>query len=121
MDPASQELQIRRAGVPLANIHRDVGVSGSIGTKGAGAGTGSTAAWPAATSARSTLRPKPLMLRSCAPLGLAEQVEVDQPYHFGLGDISPTKEVVVYGRYDLAPLDHAIIVGIVPGNQGVPS
>ena len=34
MDPASQELQLRRAGVPLANIHRDVGVSGSIGTQG---------------------------------------------------------------------------------------
>ena len=33
MDPASQELQPRRAGVPLANIHRDVGVSGSIGTQ----------------------------------------------------------------------------------------
>ena len=32
MDPASQELQLRRAGVPLNNIHRDVGVSGSIGT-----------------------------------------------------------------------------------------
>ena len=29
MDPASQELQLRRAGVPLANIHRDVGVSGT--------------------------------------------------------------------------------------------
>ncbi len=33
MDPASQELQLRRTGVPLANIHRDVGVSGSIGTQ----------------------------------------------------------------------------------------
>ena len=33
MDPASQELQLRRAGVPLANIHRDVGVSGTIGTQ----------------------------------------------------------------------------------------
>ena len=33
MDPASQELQLRRAGVPLANIHRDVGVSGSTGTR----------------------------------------------------------------------------------------
>ena len=32
MDPASQELQLRRAGVPLNNIHRDVGVSGSTGT-----------------------------------------------------------------------------------------
>ena len=32
MDPASQELQLRRAGVALNNIHRDVGVSGSIGT-----------------------------------------------------------------------------------------
>ena len=32
MDPASQELQLRRAGVPLANLFRDVGVSGSTGT-----------------------------------------------------------------------------------------
>ena len=33
MDPASQELQLRRTGVPLANIHRDVGVSGTTGTR----------------------------------------------------------------------------------------
>ena len=33
MDPASQELQLRRVGVPLDHIHRDVGVSGSIGTQ----------------------------------------------------------------------------------------
>ena len=33
MDPASQELQLRRAGVPLGNIHRDVGVSGFTGTR----------------------------------------------------------------------------------------
>ena len=33
MDPASHELQLRRAGVPLANIHRDVGVSGTTGTQ----------------------------------------------------------------------------------------
>ena len=33
MDPASQELQLRRSGVPLGNIHRDVGVSGSTGTR----------------------------------------------------------------------------------------
>ena len=33
MDPASQELQLRRAGVPLANIHRDVGISGATGTQ----------------------------------------------------------------------------------------
>ena len=33
MDPASQELQLRRAGVPLANIFRDVGISGSTGTR----------------------------------------------------------------------------------------
>ena len=33
MDPASQELQIRRAGVPQFNIHRDVGVSGTTGTQ----------------------------------------------------------------------------------------
>ena len=31
MDPVSQELQLRRAGVPLNNIHRDVGVSGTTG------------------------------------------------------------------------------------------
>ena len=31
MDPASQELQLRRAGVPLANLYRDVGVSGTTG------------------------------------------------------------------------------------------
>ena len=34
MDPASQELQLRRAGVPLDCIHRDVGVSGTTGTQG---------------------------------------------------------------------------------------
>ena len=34
MDPASQELQLRRAGVPQFNIHRDVGVSGITGTQG---------------------------------------------------------------------------------------
>ena len=33
MDPASQELRLRRAGVPLANLHRDVGVSGTTGTQ----------------------------------------------------------------------------------------
>ncbi len=33
MAPASQELQLRRAGVPLANIHRDVGISGTTGTQ----------------------------------------------------------------------------------------
>ena len=33
MDPASQELQLRRAGVPLSNIHRDVDVSGTTGTQ----------------------------------------------------------------------------------------
>ena len=33
MDPASQELQLRRAGVPLDHIHRDVGVSGTTGTQ----------------------------------------------------------------------------------------
>ena len=33
MDPASQELQLRRAGVPLPNIFRDVGVSGTTGTQ----------------------------------------------------------------------------------------
>ena len=32
MDPASQELQLRRAGVPLDYIYRDVGVSGTTGT-----------------------------------------------------------------------------------------
>ena len=33
MDPASQEIQLRRAGVPLDHIHRDVGVSGTTGTQ----------------------------------------------------------------------------------------
>ena len=33
MDPASQELQLRRAGVPLGNIFRDVGISGTTGTQ----------------------------------------------------------------------------------------
>ena len=33
MDHASQELQLRRAGVPLENLFRDVGVSGSTGTR----------------------------------------------------------------------------------------
>ena len=33
MDPASQELQLRRAGVPMENLYRDVGVSGSTGTR----------------------------------------------------------------------------------------
>ena len=34
MDPASQELQLRRAGMPQFNIHRDVGISGTTGTQG---------------------------------------------------------------------------------------
>ena len=33
MDPESQELKLRRAGVPWENLFRDVGVSGSIGTQ----------------------------------------------------------------------------------------
>ena len=33
MDPASQELRLRRAGVPWENLFRDVGVSGSTGTQ----------------------------------------------------------------------------------------
>ena len=33
IDPASQDLQLRRAGVPLDNIFRDVGVSGATGTQ----------------------------------------------------------------------------------------
>ena len=33
MDPASQEIQLRRVGVPLDCIHRDVGVSGTTGTQ----------------------------------------------------------------------------------------
>ena len=33
MDPSSQELQLRRAGVPLDNIFRDVGGSGTTGTR----------------------------------------------------------------------------------------
>ena len=34
MEPASQELQLRRAGVPLGNIFRDVGVSGARERRG---------------------------------------------------------------------------------------
>ena len=33
MDPGSQELQLQRAGVSLTNLFRDVGVSGSTGTR----------------------------------------------------------------------------------------
>ena len=33
MDPASQELQLRRAGMPQFNIHRDVGISGTTDTQ----------------------------------------------------------------------------------------
>ena len=33
MDPASQELQFQRAVIPRANIHRDVGVSGTTDTQ----------------------------------------------------------------------------------------
>ena len=33
MAPASQELQLRRAGVPRDHIYRDVGASGSTGTQ----------------------------------------------------------------------------------------
>ena len=32
MDPTSQGLQLRRAGVPQFNIHRDIGVSVATGT-----------------------------------------------------------------------------------------
>ena len=34
MDPNAQEGQLRRAGVPLANTHRDVAVSGTTGAQG---------------------------------------------------------------------------------------
>ena len=33
MDPDSQEIQLRRAGIPWENLFRDVGVSGSTGTQ----------------------------------------------------------------------------------------
>ena len=33
MDPESQELQLRRAGVPWENLFRDIGISGSTGTQ----------------------------------------------------------------------------------------
>lgn len=33
VDPASQELQLQRAGVPLNNIHRDMVISGTTGTQ----------------------------------------------------------------------------------------
>ena len=34
MDSASQELQLRRAGVPLDHIYRDVGISGTNQRRG---------------------------------------------------------------------------------------
>ena len=57
-----------------------------------------------------------------APLLSAEEVEVYELYHVALADglISLTKEVVVYGRYDLVLLDHAVVVGVVPVNERVP-
>ena len=33
MGPASQEMQLRRAGVPLNTLYHDVGVSGTTGTQ----------------------------------------------------------------------------------------
>ena len=49
MDPESQELQLRRAGVPWENLFRDIGVSGSTGPRSAAGGTAWMPAWPAAT------------------------------------------------------------------------
>ena len=56
-----------------------------------------------------------------ASLGWAEEVEVYELDNLGFADglSSLTKEVVVYGRYDLALVNHAVVVGIVPENQGV--
>ena len=48
------------------------------------------------------------------PSKLAVQVAVDQPHHVGPGDNSLlAKEVVVYGRDDLVPLKHAVVVGVI--------
>ena len=57
-----------------------------------------------------------------APLESAEEVEVYELDHVVLADglIPLTKEVVVYGIYDLVLLNRAVAVGVVPGNQGVP-
>ena len=57
-----------------------------------------------------------------APLESAEEVEVYELYNLGFADglISLTKEVVVYGLYDLVLLDYAVVVDVVPVNQEVP-
>ena len=49
------------------------------------------------------------------PFESAEEVEVYEPYHVALADgrISLTKEVVVYGLYDLVLLDRAVVVGVI--------
>ena len=54
--------------------------------------------------------------------GRAEQVEVYESDHLGLGDgvSSRAEEVVVDGRYDLALIDRPVVVIVVPVNQWVP-
>ena len=47
-DPAAQARQLHQDGVPEANIHRDVGISGGTGTTAAPAGGLSTPSWPPA-------------------------------------------------------------------------
>ena len=53
------------------------------------------------------------------PLESAEEVEVYELDNLGFADglISLTKEVVVDGRYDLALLDRAVLVGVVQCDQ----
>ena len=79
-DPASQGLHLRTEGVPLANIHRDVGFSGTTGTQDAGAGTGCLAGghtlvvaidrigrrWPDTIKAICSLRDRGVKIRSLA-------------------------------------------------------
>jgi hypothetical protein len=68
MDPASQELQLQRAGVPLDCIHRDVGISGTQERRGWHQLDGRLAD---GDICEVHARPKPLMLRSWASLGSA--------------------------------------------------
>ena len=114
--PPPKRYRYSRPAYPGTITHRDVRVSGTQERRGwrrlngrlAGGDIGEVQA-----------RPKPLMLRSWAPLGLAGQVESDQPYHVGPGDAFRPLEVISDGRYDLAPLNRA--VGVVPDNRGVPT
>ena len=56
-----------------------------------------------------------------ASLESAEEVEVYELYHVALADgrIPLTKEVVVYGIYDLVLINHVVAVGIIAIFQGL--